>query len=72
MLIASFQLAIPAEADKRAKNGDNEFLRSVGEFRSRRRIPVLSWVDPRTSVTITRSSQPMVGVTSRKSSADEE
>uniref|UniRef100_A0A1I8ACK0 phosphatidylinositol-3,5-bisphosphate 3-phosphatase n=1 Tax=Steinernema glaseri TaxID=37863 RepID=A0A1I8ACK0_9BILA len=48
-----------------------DFLRRVGEFRSRQRIPVLSWINPETSAAITRSSQPMVGMTSRKSPDDE-
>uniref|UniRef100_A0A914RS40 Myotubularin phosphatase domain-containing protein n=1 Tax=Parascaris equorum TaxID=6256 RepID=A0A914RS40_PAREQ len=32
---------------------------------------VLSWLNPVTQAAITRSSQPMVGVTSRKSAEDE-
>ncbi|CAD5209179.1 unnamed protein product [Bursaphelenchus xylophilus] len=47
------------------------FLHSVGEFRSKKRIPILSWYDHNTTVSITRCAQPMVGVTSKKSSSDE-
>ena len=46
-------------------------LRLVGEYRSRQRIPVLSWIHPHTQATITRSSQPMAGIMTKKSSDDE-
>lgn len=59
--------AIPATA---AAEGE-DFLQKVGEFRSKQRIPALSWLHPTTQAAITRSSQPMVGVTSRKSAEDE-
>ncbi|VDN03505.1 unnamed protein product [Thelazia callipaeda] len=65
-------LAVPAIA---LAEGE-DFLQKVGEFRSKQRIPaiiitVLSWLHPATQASITRSSQPMVGVTSRKSAEDE-
>ncbi|KHN88107.1 Myotubularin-related protein 2 [Toxocara canis] len=60
-------LAVPSAA---LIEGD-DFLHKVGEFRSKQRIPVLSWLNPVTQAAITRSSQPMVGVTSRKSAEDE-
>ncbi|CAD5206414.1 unnamed protein product [Bursaphelenchus okinawaensis] len=52
------------------KLGDT-FLFSVGDFRSKRRIPVLSWYDTSSTVSISRCSQPMVGMTSKKSPSDE-
>ncbi|KAK0424535.1 hypothetical protein QR680_008714 [Steinernema hermaphroditum] len=60
-------LAIPQAAHAAGE----EFLRRVADFRSRQRIPVLSWINPETSAAITRSSQPLVGMTSRKSPEDE-
>ncbi|VDO37205.1 unnamed protein product [Onchocerca flexuosa] len=60
-------LAIPTTA---VVEGE-DFLQKVGEFRSKQRIPVLSWLHPTSQASITRSSQPMVGVTSRKSAEDE-
>lgn len=47
--------AVPAQAS-------DEELRSVAAFRSRGRIPVLSWIHPESQATITRCSQPLVGV----------
>ncbi|MFH4974037.1 hypothetical protein AB6A40_000746 [Gnathostoma spinigerum] len=60
-------LAVPSAAFAEG----NEFLERVGEFRSKQRIPVLSWIDSSTQATITRSSQPMIGVSSRRSIDDE-
>ncbi|VDD87098.1 unnamed protein product [Enterobius vermicularis] len=60
-------LAVPAAA----LNEEPDFLAKVGSFRSKQRIPVLSWINPTTQAAITRSSQPMVGVTSKKSPDDE-
>ncbi|VBB29955.1 unnamed protein product [Acanthocheilonema viteae] len=60
-------LAVPATA---VVEGE-DFLQKVAEFRSKQRIPVLSWLHPTSQASITRSSQPMVGVTSRKSAEDE-
>ncbi|TKR93014.1 hypothetical protein L596_007549 [Steinernema carpocapsae] len=60
-------LVVPAAAQK----AGDDFIRKVGEFRSRRRIPVLSWISPDSSAAITRSSQPLVGMTSRRSAEDE-
>ena len=47
--------AIPAQVT-------DEDIRSVANFRSRGRIPVLSWIHPESQATITRCSQPLVGV----------
>ncbi|KAL3085060.1 hypothetical protein niasHS_010129 [Heterodera schachtii] len=49
----------------------DEFLFSVAEFRSKQRIPVLSWFDCHTFAALVRSSQPLVGALSRKSADDE-
>ncbi|XP_077197604.1 phosphatidylinositol-3,5-bisphosphate 3-phosphatase MTMR2 isoform X2 [Paroedura picta] len=57
-------LAVPA-------NIPDEELRRVATFRSRGRIPVLSWIHPESQATITRCSQPMVGVSSKRSKEDE-
>lgn len=57
-------LAVPAAAS-------DEDLRAVACFRSRGRIPVLSWIHPESQATITRCSQPLVGVSSKRSKDDE-
>lgn len=41
---------------------NDDLLRSVAAFRSRGRIPVLAWIHPSSQATITRCSQPLVGV----------
>jgi len=46
-------------------------LFEVAAFRSRHRIPMLSWVDPKTKVALARSSQPKVGLLRGRSAADE-
>lgn len=57
-------LAVPAQAT-------DEDLRQVAAFRSRGRIPVLSWMHPESQATITRSSQPLVGVGGKRCREDE-
>ncbi|CAG9797932.1 unnamed protein product [Chironomus riparius] len=49
----------------------DEDLRAVANFRSRNRLPVLSWIHPQSFATITRCSQPLCGVSGKKSSEDE-
>ncbi|XP_053647757.1 phosphatidylinositol-3,5-bisphosphate 3-phosphatase MTMR2 isoform X3 [Cherax quadricarinatus] len=56
--------AVPAAAC------DND-LRNVAAFRSRGRIPVLSWIHPESQATITRCAQPLVGVSGKRSRDDE-
>ncbi|XP_045507654.1 myotubularin-related protein 2 isoform X2 [Colias croceus] len=56
--------AVPAAAN-------DELLRSVAAFRSRGRIPVLAWIHPSSQATITRCSQPLVGVSGKRSREDE-
>ena len=50
---------------------DEEFVRSVASFRTRNRLPVLSWLHPFTQASITRCSQPMVGVGAKRNRDDE-
>uniref|UniRef100_A0A8C3R9Z7 Phosphatidylinositol-3,5-bisphosphate 3-phosphatase MTMR2 n=1 Tax=Cyanoderma ruficeps TaxID=181631 RepID=A0A8C3R9Z7_9PASS len=52
-------------------NIPDEELKRVASFRSRGRIPVLSWIHPESQATITRCSQPMVGVSGKRSKEDE-
>ena len=53
------------------KTASDELLKSVATFRSRNRIPVLSWIHPNYLATITRCSQPLVGVGGKRSADDE-
>lgn len=57
-------LCIPAAA-----NDDD--LRHVAAFRSRGRLPVISWIHPESHATITRCAQPLVGVGGKRSKDDE-
>lgn len=57
-------LAVPAAAT-------DEDLRAVANFRSRGRIAVLSWIHSESQATITRCSQPLVGVSGKRSKDDE-
>ena len=57
-------LAVPAAAS------DND-LREVAKFRSRNRLPVLSWMHPDSLATISRSAQPLVGMANNRSESDE-
>ncbi|ODM94150.1 Myotubularin-related protein 2 [Orchesella cincta] len=57
--------AIPVAAN------DEEFIRSVAAFRSRSRLPVLSWLHPKGQASITRCAQPLVGVAAKRSKDDE-
>ncbi|KAH3764365.1 Myotubularin 1 [Pelomyxa schiedti] len=50
----------------------DEMIQAVSGFRSRQRLPVLSWRNPNNGVSISRSSQPCVGLTGNRSTADEE
>jgi hypothetical protein len=49
----------------------DEDLKLAAGFRSGRRVPVLCWKDPYGVASITRSSQPMVGVAKSRSAQDE-
>lgn len=54
------------------KAAPDEILGRIAEFRTRERFPVLSWIHPDSQATITRSSQPMVGVTKKRNPHDEQ
>ncbi|KAJ8920453.1 hypothetical protein NQ315_005321 [Exocentrus adspersus] len=56
--------AVPAQAT------DDE-LKIVANYRSRGRIPVLSWIHTESQATITRCSQPLVGVGGKRCKEDE-
>nr|XP_039264373.1 myotubularin-related protein 2-like [Styela clava] len=57
-------LVVPAAAN-------DEHLNQVVQFRSRGRIPVLSWIHPESQATITRCSQPLIGISNKRSRDDE-
>lgn len=44
------------------KSTTDDALKQACTFRSRNRLPVLSWIHPKSLATITRCSQPLVGV----------
>jgi len=48
-----------------------EELSEVAKFRSRGRIPILSWIHPQSLATITRCSQPLTGMAGKRSREDE-
>uniref|UniRef100_A0A8C7UPT9 phosphatidylinositol-3,5-bisphosphate 3-phosphatase n=1 Tax=Oncorhynchus mykiss TaxID=8022 RepID=A0A8C7UPT9_ONCMY len=52
-------------------NIPDEELKRVAAFRAKGRIPVLSWIHPESQATVTRCSQPMVGVNGKRSKDDE-
>ncbi|XP_039287776.1 myotubularin-related protein 2 [Nilaparvata lugens] len=56
--------AVPAAAS-------DDDLRQVAAFRSRGRVPVLAWIHPDSQATLTRCSQPLVGVAGKRSREDE-
>lgn len=57
-------LAIPSQVT-------DDDIHSIAQFRSRGRIPVLSWIHPESQATITRASQPLVGVGGKRCKEDE-
>ncbi|XP_014341513.1 myotubularin isoform X2 [Latimeria chalumnae] len=52
-------------------NAPDEDLRKVAAFRSRSRIPVLSWIHPENQAVIMRCSQPLVGMSGKRNKDDE-
>lgn len=46
-------------------------LRQVAQFRSKGRLPVLSWLHPESQASLTRCAQPLVGVSGKRSREDE-
>lgn len=53
------------------KTASDELLKQTCLFRSKSRLPVLSWIHPNSLATITRCSQPLVGVSGKRSAEDE-
>lgn len=53
------------------KSVSDDLLKATCSFRSRNRLPVLSWIHPNSLATITRCSQPLVGVSGKRSAEDE-
>uniref|UniRef100_UPI00398EBF29 phosphatidylinositol-3,5-bisphosphate 3-phosphatase MTMR2 isoform X1 n=2 Tax=Pristiophorus japonicus TaxID=55135 RepID=UPI00398EBF29 len=53
------------------ENVPEDELKKVATFRSRSRIPVISWIHPESQATITRCSQPLVGMSGKRSKDDE-
>ncbi|KAG6002987.1 hypothetical protein E4U21_002462 [Claviceps maximensis] len=66
----SFCDTYPAFLVVPSKISDN-VLKYAREFRSRNRIPVLSYIHPVNNCTITRSSQPLAGITRKTNVQDE-
>ncbi|GMS87935.1 hypothetical protein PENTCL1PPCAC_10110, partial [Pristionchus entomophagus] len=60
-------MVVPAAAVQSGK----EFIKKVAHFRSKQRFAVLSWIDRISEAVILRSSQPLTGMTMKKSSEDE-
>ncbi|KAL5488677.1 hypothetical protein EMCRGX_G017654 [Ephydatia muelleri] len=52
-------------------NCDDHMIEVVSQFRSKGRLPVLSWLHPVTHASITRSSQPLMGAKFRRCTEDE-
>lgn len=50
----------------------DELLPAVIKFRSRNRIPVLTWIDPKSGAAIVRCSQPLTGMQRGRCSEDEQ
>lgn len=53
------------------KSISDDLLMECAEFRSKNRVPVVSWYDSTTGAMLLRSSQPMPGITGTSSPADE-
>ncbi|CAK7208648.1 phosphatidylinositol-3-phosphatase ymr1 [Sporothrix bragantina] len=66
----AFSPTYPALLVVPSKISDN-VLKYAGQFRSRARIPALTYYHPITQCSITRSSQPLVGVRNNRSIQDE-
>lgn len=50
---------------------DDTLLKGSAHFRSRNRFPALSWRHPRNKTSLTRCSQPLVGIGQKRSAEDE-
>ncbi|KNC49072.1 myotubularin [Thecamonas trahens ATCC 50062] len=51
---------------------DDELVTQAARFRSKDRLPALSWLHPRTGAAIVRCAQPLTGLAGRRSPADEQ
>ena len=51
-------------------NFPNPDCSKIAAYRTRNRLPVLSWIHPETGAALLRSSQPTVGLTEKKSVED--
>lgn len=49
-----------------------EWLKKIAQFRSRARIPVLVWIHPETKAALTRSAQPLCGLSNKRCPEDED
>ena len=58
-------LAFPARAS-------DAFMAAVAEFRSKARVPALTWLHPAAKTSLWRCSQPKVGMSNKKCTQDEE
>ncbi|BHF66742.1 Myotubularin-related protein 2 [Sparganum proliferum] len=58
-------LAVPVEVS-------DDLLIQAAPHRANLRVPVLSWLHPESRASLTRASQPMVGLQNRRNSADEQ
>lgn len=58
------KFAVPAELS-------DESIQQVAAFRSKGRMPALSWLHPRNKASLTRCAQPRVGITGKRSAEDE-
>ncbi|XP_067160295.1 myotubularin isoform X3 [Apteryx mantelli] len=52
-------------------NATDDDLKKVAAFRSRNRIPVLSWIHPENQAVVMRCSQPLVGMSGKRNKDDE-
>ncbi|XP_007891243.1 myotubularin isoform X2 [Callorhinchus milii] len=52
-------------------NVNSDDLRKVSAFRSKARLPVLSWINPENQAVIIRCSQPLVGMSGKRNKDDE-
>ncbi|KAI6179486.1 Phosphatidylinositol-3,5-bisphosphate 3-phosphatase [Aphelenchoides besseyi] len=60
-------LALPRKAVEMGES----WISQAADYRSKKRLPVLSWYDQQRGVSICRGAQPLVGVTAKRSADDE-
>jgi hypothetical protein len=69
VLCDTYPAAYLVPAEHRFSDAD---LAEVASFRSRGRLPVVTWMHPTTGALLVRSSQPQVGLSGRRCDADEQ